>query len=500
MIENTFVILGNQLFEPSILKNLGCEHVFMAEDHGLCTYEKHHKLKIYLFFCAMREYRDELQSLGIQVSYFNIEQRDENVSYATFLCDFLEKNKIKKISLFEIEDQPFETELTQFLKSKSIQVTVHNSPMFMFSREEFAISFGENKTFRLANFYKHIRKKHKILVDDNYDPVGQRWSFDEENRKRIPNNLKIPSLKTTPRSRYHQEVIQNIEKNFSDHPGKLDNVWFPVTRSSVQRHLDHFLTERFHDFGVYEDAIRQGENFLFHSCISPFLNIGLITPKSLVNRVLEIYERNEAPINSVEGYVRQVLGWREFIRGIYQLRGKEQEKSNFWGHTRILTSSWYNGSTGILPLDDSIHSAIQDGYNHHIPRLMIISNLMNLCEINPKSIYQWFMEMYIDSSDWVMVPNVYGMATFADGGLMSTKPYTCSSNYMLKMSNYTKGDWCDIVDGLYWRFIEKHRVFYQRNPRLNFQTRMLSRMDPSRKIAIFRAAENFIDSHTAQPH
>jgi len=497
MDKNTFVILGNQLFEPCILKSLGCEHVFMAEDYGLCTYEKHHKLKIYLFFCAMREYRDELQNLGIQVSYFSLEQRDENVGYVTFLCDFLEKNNITRISLFEIEDRPFETELTQFLDSKNIEFTVHDSPMFMLSREDFAINFGKNKTFRLANFYKLIRKRYKILVDDNYEPAGQQWSFDEENRKRIPNDLKIPSLVKPSLSRHHGEVVQNIEMHFSDHPGQLDNVWFPVTRSSVQRHLDHFLKERFHDFGVYEDAMRHGENFLFHSCISPFLNIGLITPKDLVNRILEIYERNEAPINSVEGYIRQVLGWREFIRGIYQLKGEEQEKSNFWGHARRLTPSWYDGSTGIVPLDDSIHSAVRDGYNHHIPRLMIISNLMNLCEIDPKFIYKWFMEMYIDSSDWVMVPNVFGMATFADGGLMSTKPYTCSSNYMLKMSNYKKSGWCDIVDGLYWRFIEKHKDFYQGNPRLSFQTRMLGRMDPNRKTTIFRAAEKFIESHTA---
>ena len=242
--------------------------------------------------------------------------------------------------------------------------------------------------------------------------------------------------------------------------------------------------------------MREGENFLFHSCISPFLNIGLITPDSVIKKILQLYNKKTIPLNSVEGYIRQILVWREFIRGIYQLKSDEQENKNFWKHNRYLCESWYDGSTGIIPLDDCIKSAINDGYSHHIPRLMVISNLMNMCEINPKDIYKWFMEMYIDSSDWVMVPNVFGMATFSDGGLMSTKPYTCSSNYILKMSNYKKGPWCEIVDGLYWRFIDKHRNFYKSNPRLSFQIKMLDKMDVNRKSKIFDRAENFLLNNT----
>ncbi len=496
MIKNLFVILGNQLFDPGVLKSHGCEHVFMAEDYGLCTYEKHHKLKIYLFFCAMREYRDELINAGIEVSYFRLEQRDKGTLYTSFLNNFLRKNEIKQVNFFEIEDRPFETDLIQFFKSKDVEIHFHQSPMFMFSREDFSSNYEKNKIFRLASFYKLIRKKFKILVDDDMEPEGHRWSFDEENRKRIPNNTSIPKLQRPELSKYHTDVINLIKVNFPDHPGGLENIWFPVQRSAARQQLSQFLLERLPNFGVYEDAMRQGENFLFHSCISPFLNIGLITPHDVIENILKVYKKKQAPLNSVEGYIRQVLGWREFIRGIYQLRGQEQEEKNFWGHKRKLRNSWYDGSTGILPLDDCINSAVKDGYNHHIPRLMVISNLMNLCEIDPKIIYRWFMEMYIDSSDWVMVPNVYGMATFADGGLMSTKPYTCGSNYMIKMSNYKKGSWCDVVDGLYWRFIEKHKDFYQQNPRLSFQTKMLDRMNPDRKKIIFNCADLFIDQHT----
>ena len=496
MTNKFFVILGNQLFEPKVLKAAGCDHVFMAEDYDLCTYQKHHKLKIYLFLCSMREYRDELQRYGIRVSYFEIKERTEATSYLELLMVFVKKNNLDTVNFFEIEDRFFENAVVTESRRNGLKIKFHPSPMFMFSREEFKLIHHGKKTFRLANFYKIGRKKYKILIDDNLNPIGNKWSFDEDNRKKIPNSVSVPKLSCLNSSKYHNTITDLIEELFPDHLGDLDNIWFPVKRQDVENHLDFFLAEKLTNFGVYEDAMRQGENFLFHSCISPFLNIGLITPKTVIERVIQFFHKNHAPINSIEGYIRQILGWREFIRGIYQVKGDEQEASNFWNHRRRLHNSWYDGSTGITPLDDCINLALKDGYNHHIPRLMVISNLMNLCEIDPKIIYKWFMEMYIDSSDWVMVPNVFGMATFSDGGLMSTKPYTCSSNYILKMSNYKKGDWCDIVDGLYWRFIDKHKSFYQSNPRLSFQTRMLEKMSVDRKMKIFKSADIFLKKHT----
>ena len=238
------------------------------------------------------------------------------------------------------------------------------------------------------------------------------------------------------------------------------------------------------------------KNFLFHSTISPLLNIGLLTPEEVLQLTIDAFKKKALPLNSVEGFVRQILGWREFIRGIYQQKSDYQVKKNFWKHKRRLTHHWYDGTTGIDPLDDCIRRTSMDGYHHHIPRLMIISNIMNMSEIHPDDINKWFMEMYIDSSDWVMIPNVYGMATYSDGGLMSTKPYTCGSNYILKMSNYSKGEWCDIVDGLYWRFTDKHRSFYEKNARMSFLTRTLDRMNPERKSLIFNKANKFIKNTT----
>ena len=368
--------------------------------------------------------------------------------------------------------------------------------MFIFDRDSFKAMAKGKKVYRMASFYQKARKELGLLVDKENKPVGGKWSFDEENRKKIPKNTIIPELLQPEVSSHHKSVKQIISTKFNDHPGSLEKIWFPVTRKGALKQLDEFLKSRFENFGRYEDAMQQEQNFLFHSCISPFLNIGLITPTEVIDKAVQYADKNSIPLNSLEGFIRQIIGWREFVRGIYQEEGLNQLNSNYWGNKKKLASSWYDGTTGIVPLDDCIKTTLKDGYIHHIPRLMVISNIMNLCGVNPKEIYKWFMEMYIDSSEWVMVPNVFGMATYADGGLMSTKPYTCGSNYILKMSDYKRGDWCDTLDGLYWSFTEKNRDFYQSNPRLSLLTRSLDRLDPVRKKHIFSEAKKFIENNT----
>ena len=352
--------------------------------------------------------------------------------------------------------------------------------------------FSENTLRKPINIYgKNKLKIENYLIKKNFSSSVILRLF---NIVGVVNKFHI----FKPKKKYQRFFFKLIEKNFTGHNGSLDNIWFPVRRKDAEKQLKLFLKERLAQFGVYEDAMRADENFLYHSCLSPLLNIGLITPNEIVNSANKVFDEGLAPINSIEGFIRQIIGWREFIRGIYQLKGNQQKQSNFWGHKRTLKQSWYEGTTGITPLDDNIKITIRDGYNHHIPRLMVISNLMTLCQINPQNIFAWFMEMYIDSSDWVMVPNVFGMATYSDGGLMSTKPYTCSSNYILKMSNYKRGDWCDIVDGLYWRFIENHKDFYNSNPRLSFQLRLLDKMATERKERIYSLADNFLENHTIE--
>mgnify|MGYP001188572183 FL=1 len=496
MAKNLFVILGNQLFDPGLLKSLECDEVFMAEDFKFCTYQKHHKLKLYLFLTAMREYKEELEKHNLKVTYFKLDDRIENESYLELLDNFLKKKQLNKFHIFEIEDKPFETEIKESTLLKNKEIIFHTSPMFLFSREEFKALHVEKEVFRMSSFYTHGRKKMNVLIDKNKKPEGGKWSYDEENRKKIPKDTPIPNLTRIALSGHHSEVCKTIQDNFNSHPGVLENFWFPVTRKGAKKQLKNFLNHKIRYFGTYEDAMLSKENFLFHSGLSSSLNIGLISPEDVIKETIKIYKKNSLPLNSVEGFIRQILGWREFIRGVYQIKGEDQQKINFWEHKKQLKDSWYEGTTGIDPLDDCIKLIIQDGYHHHIPRLMIISNLMNMCEVSPHEIYKWFMEMFIDSSDWVMVPNVYGMATYSDGGIMSTKPYTCGSNYILKMSNYPKGEWCDIVDGLYWKFSEKHRSFFEKNARMNFLTRTLDRMNEERKEMIFSKATKFVQENT----
>ena len=444
----------------------------------------------------MREYNDELINNSIKTNYFKLESRNDSDEYTSFLIKFLNSKNINKIHIFEIADKSFEEVFIDNLSKANIAIETHKTPMFLFTRDDFVPMAKGKKVYRMASFYQKGRKRLGLLMDEDNKPAGGKWSYDEDNRKKIPKNTLIPALLQPEVSRHHSDVTNLIFNEFPNHPGTLEKIWFPVNRKGALKQLNQFLKVRFENFGRYEDAMLEGENFLFHSCISPFLNIGLLTPKEVINKSVSYAEKHSIPLNSLEGFIRQIIGWREFVRGIYQEEGQKQIKSNYWNNKKKLAPSWYDGTTGIAPLDDCIKTTIKDGYIHHIPRLMVISNIMNLSGVDPKEIYKWFMEMYIDSSEWVMVPNVFGMATYADGGLMSTKPYTCGSNYILKMSNYKRGDWCDTLDGLYWSFTESNREFYQSNPRLSLLTRSLDRLDPERKKYIFSEAKKFIKNNT----
>ena len=230
-----------------------------------------------------------------------------------------------------------------------------------------------------------------------------------------------------------------------------------------------------------------------HSVLSPLINVGLINPRDLIKKILSFYYENNIPINSTEGFIRQIIGWREFIRGVYISKGTEERNKNFWNFKRKIPKSFYDGTTGIEPVDDTIKKINESGYANHIERLMIIGNFMLLCEFDPDEVYKWFMELFIDSYDWVMVPNVYGMSQFADGGLMSTKPYISGSSYVLKMSNYKKGDWCPIWDSLFWNFIDKKRDFFTTNPRMRMLVSSFDRMNIQKKELLIKTANDFID-------
>jgi deoxyribodipyrimidine photolyase-related protein len=371
------------------------------------------------------------------------------------------------------------------------------SPAFLESVAESRSWFEGRRRPFMKTFYERQRRRLGLLLEPDGSPTGGRWSFDVENRRKLPKGYVEPTLPALPASPHEPAVRALIERHFADHPGALGPLWIPFDQAGAAAWLQRFLAERLDDFGPFEDALSQNHATLHHSLLSPLLNIGLLTPGAVIQATLAHaaarQERGQPlPIASLEGFLRQVIGWREFVRGIDRVHGERQAAANFWNHQRRLAPCWDDGSSGLPPLDAAIERVNRLGYNHHIERLMVISNLMLLCEIHPGEVHRWFMERYLDSYEWVMGPNVYGMGQMSDGGLFATKPYIGGSNYILKMGDYRKGPWCEIWDGLYWRFIDRNQGFFRANPRLSMMVRMLEKMDPQRRAELEVAAEGFL--------
>lgn len=493
------IILGNQLFPIESLPDSFPKLVFMAEDHELCTHFKYHKHKIILFLTSMRRYAKELKGLKMDVHYEALTKANKKLSYEDKLELFISKHKISKLISFEIEDKFMEKRLHSFCKKMDVEFEILKTPMFLTSREEFKNYLQKTKKPFMKTFYEGQRKRLNLLMTAKGEPEGGKWSFDTENRKKLDLKTKPPGLLKPEKSSELSDVIALTDSLFPDHPGTSENFWLPTTRKEALKWLTQFIEERLKDFGDFEDAMSQRSDFVFHSVLTPALNLGLVTPQEVVELAIKSAKKNKVPLNSLEGFVRQVIGWREFIRGIYQNFSEKEDKENFWNHKRTISQAWYEGTTGIPPLDHAIRKSVKLGYAHHIERLMVLGNFMLLCEVHPQEAHRWFMELFVDSSDWVMGPNVYGMALYSDGGIFSTKPYFCGSNYLLKMSDFEKGPWCDIADGLFWGFIQKHEAFFLKNPRLSMMARSLKKIDPARLKKITSLAEQFKDRVCPKP-
>ena len=337
------------------------------------------------------------------------------------------------------------------------------------------------------------RRRLDILMDGD-KPLGGKWSYDHDNRKKVPKNMmgSIPVLTHPSTDPIDEEAKAHVLNNYGDNPGKLDTLFYPTSHREAAVWLNRFFTQRFSLFGDYEDAMVQGENWLWHSILTPMLNIGLLTPKQVVDGALAYGEKHDIPLNSLEGFLRQIIGWREFMRATYDDLGVSMRTTNHWNHTRPMPHSFYTGETGIVPIDDTIQRVLETGYCHHIERLMVLGGFFFLCEIDPDDIYRWFMEMFVDSYDWVMVPNVYAMSQNADGGQITTKPYFSGSSYVRKMSNYKTGDWAKTWDGLYWRWIFNHADELGKNPRWAMMCSMVKKMDPEKRQLHLEHAEAFL--------
>lgn len=487
------LITGGSLFpDHSALEADKSTLFFMAEDFGMCTSFKYHKHKLVLLLSSMRSHRDLLLK-SHTIEYFELKGGDEDIPYEEKLSSAIEKHSIKEIVSYEIQSRSFKKRLVDYCKGKQLNLVFKDSPGFLTTNRSYA-KFQEslNKPI-MRDFYKWQRRRLNLLLNDDGGPLNGKWSFDDENRKKLPKNIEIPELPQTYRTKNTDEVCRLVEELFPDNPGSTENFYLPTTRDQALEWAQDFFNNRLTNFGPYEDAISKESGPLFHSLLSPLLNIGLLTPSELISRVMEYQKRGSVPYQSLEGFVRQIIGWREFIRCIY---ATQDLRGNYFRHKRKLTDKWYRGETGLQPLDSVIKSVVKNSYAHHIERLMILSNLMLLCEIDPEEVYIWFMELFVDSAHWVMEPNVYAMGQFSDGGTITTKPYICGSNYILKMSDFKKGDWCDIWDGLYWRFIDKKRELISKNHRMSMMVSMFDKMDQEKKVRILALADNFIKDVT----
>lgn len=488
-MKRAVVIFPHQLFEshPALSKDAT---VFLVEEVLFFRQYNFHKQKLRFHRSSMKSYCSHLKAHGYDVEYVD---STSELSDVRALVKEIRRRGFDAISHCDLADNWLEKRIAR----NAGDMALHElpSPGFMNSKQEVADYFSNKKRYFQTDFYVRQRKKLGVLLEPDFSPKGGKWSFDAENRKRYPKGRTAPRVTFPAENDFDIEARQYVEQNFPENPGKLSGEFkYPSTFDEARSWLSDFLHERFAEFGGFEDAIVAREAILHHSVLSPLINAGLLTPMEVVGRSLEFAESNSVPLNSTEGFLRQIIGWREFIRGVYEVAGTRERTTNNWKFTRKLPQSFWTGTTGIEPIDIVIRKVLETGYCHHIERLMVLGNFMLLCEFDPDDVYRWFMEMFIDSYDWVMVPNVYGMSQFADGGLFATKPYISGSNYLGKMGDFPKGSWQAIWDGLFWRFMDTHRTFFLSNPRLSMLVRTFDKMPPERRSRHIETSERFLAS------
>ncbi len=493
------LIFPNQLFGSHPGLKLKPSRVVLIEDSLYFGDPRYpltfHKQKLWLHRATMKRYEQMLQAKGIETLYLDYDGKPDSLRAHLQHLSRTMSASAPKLVVAAPTDFMLEKRLQRFCVQLKLDCQFVPSPGFINQTHENQEYRSTKKRWFMADFYKFQRKRLDILMENGEQPMGGKWSFDESNRRKVPKGLlgSIPGLLELERDEVDTEARKYVEKNFANNFGCLDRLYYPSSHTDAKKWLDHFLKNRFERFGDYEDAIVERESWLWHSVLTPSLNIGLLTPNQIVKETLAYATKQEVPLNSQEGFLRQIIGWREFVRATYQDHGVAMRTTNYWKHHRKIPASFYQGTTGIPPIDDTIRRVLETGYCHHIERLMVLGGFMFLCEFDPKEVYRWFMEMFVDSYDWVMVPNVYAMSQHADGGLITTKPYFSGSSYIRKMSHHKTGPWCETWDGLYWRWIWHHADDLAQNPRWAMMCKMAKQMEHTKRESHLRNAKKFLD-------
>ncbi len=498
------VILGDQLsLSISSLEkcNQSKDLILMCEVLEEATYVKHHKKKIAFLFSAMRHFAEKLKSLGYPVSYTKLDDQENTGSFTTEVKRILNQHKIDRIVITQPGEHRVLSAIEQWQTTFQVPVDILPNNSFLCTQDDFKTWATGRKELRMEYFYRQIRKKHAILMH-NGKPIGGKWNYDTDNRKPPSKNISIPKPYKSKPDKITQTVIKLVAERFPDHFGNLDSFHFAVTRMQALQVLDRFIKERLKNFGDYQDAMIEDEPWMYHSHISFYLNCGLLLPLECIQAAENAYQNNEAPLNAVEGFIRQIIGWREYVRGIYWLNMPDYANKNFFNAKRNLPEFYWTAETKMNCLHQCISETKENAYAHHIQRLMILGNFALISGIDPVQVNEWFLIVYADAYEWVELPNVSGMILFADGGYLASKPYAAGGTYINKMSDYCKNcsykvtkknglDACPF-NYLYWDFLARNRDKLQSNHRLAMMYKTYDRMSPDKKQAITQDSDNFL--------
>jgi deoxyribodipyrimidine photolyase-related protein len=505
------LVLGDQLTRSlASLSDIDPAHdvVLMVEVAQEARYVRHHKQKIVLLLSAMRHFAQDLTAEGITVDYVTLDDPDNTHSFTSELIRAVARHRPQGVVVTE----PGEWRVWQMMQDWSTQLNlpfeVRADDRFFCSRGDFIALTQARKTGRMEYFYREMRRRTGILMDGTA-PEGGQWNFDPDNRKALPRGLRPPPRKRFAPDATTREVMDLVAARFADHFGDLEPFGWAVTRADALAALDHFITDCLPDFGDYQDAMKSGSDFLFHGLISAYLNCGLLTAVEVCARATAAWQAGTAPLNAVEGFVRQILGWREFVRGIYWTEMPGYALTNHLNASRDLPGFYWTGQTPMRCMAECIGTTRATGYAHHIQRLMVTGNFALLAGVAPAQIEEWYLAVYVDAYDWVELPNVHGMVMHADGGRIGSKPYAASGAYIDRMSDYCatcafdpkqkSGPKACPFNYLYWNFLIENEAVLARNPRMALPYRTLARMEDDRRAQITAQAAVFLAQQGGWP-
>lgn len=511
-VRTLYLVLGDQLDRQSPVfrkMNPKKDAVWMAEVEEEADPVWSHKMRIAFFFSAMRHFRDALLEEGIPVVYSELPSHrghDRGRGFTEVLAADLKRLKPRRLAMVVPGDSRVLREMVEFAKVRNVTLEILEDEHFYCCTPDFEKWSNDKKSYVMETFYRWMRVREGILVDSKGRPEGGEWNYDKENRESFGSEGpgKVPAPKEFKPDQTTREVLRLMQSRYSENPGSLDHFNLPVTRDQALAYLDDFIGKRLPLFGPYEDAMWRDETFLYHSRLSALLNVKLLNPRECVDRAVQAYSDGQAPIQSVEGFVRQILGWREFIRGIYWNEMPRYIHRNALRAQRDVPRFFWDGQTDMECVRQSMSHVIRHGYAHHIHRLMVLGLFAQLYGVHPKKFHDWHMAMYVDAVDWVSLPNTLGMSQYGDGGIVGTKPYCASGKYIKRMGNFcsscrynpdkaTGRDACPFTT-LYWDFLDRHRKSFANNPRMAFQMKNLELKDNDELTAIRSKAHDIFDT------